>query len=229
MEHNQRFEQWQRFLIQWESGVNPLSYDESTQHYYDSAATRAFSDDADDRGGATMMGVTWMVYELWCRINVHMPTPSVATLRTMPYHVWRGIVENIYWNPLRADSMAFDCVAVTIADWYWHSGRAAVKALQHYLGKTEDGVLGRNTLHSLNARCRTRASARAMAHDLIELRKAYLQRLVERRPSQTKFAKGWSRRLQALEEMFTQRMDLTEQELMDQRLERQLTRSYLKV
>lgn len=202
--------QFLRFLIRWEGGTtsNP---GESVAEAYERAAPKAFSDDPADAGGATMMGVTMPVFRLWRQGICRRTEPTTDDLRAMTYPEWEDIVRHFYWASIMGDTLTHDCVAIALADWLWHSGHIAVRTLQRLVGVEADGVFGRVTLNAVKRCCGTRAAARQLATDLIECRRDVLNRLVERRPANRRFIRGWENRLQALEALIPD-LDLNDAE-----------------
>ena len=61
------------------------------------------------------------------------------------------------------------------------------------LGLKADGIVGKNTLAALN-----RQDPQVFFNRLKARRKQFYERIVEKRPSQVRFLKGWLRRLDAI-------------------------------
>ena len=206
----QRNLDFQRFLIRWEGNTNAI-VGESAESTYSRAMPFAFSNHPNDTGGTTMMGVTMRVFRVWRTSICHLPQPTLEDLRMMQYTEWEAILRYLYWEPLHADTLPFDCYALALADWYWHSGTAAVCQAQRLLGVEEDGIIGRKTINAAKRLMSTRERARMMSVQLTETRRRWLADLVARRPSQTVFARGWDNRLDALVALVPS-LDLTPEE-----------------
>ena len=100
-----------------------------------------FSDDPDDKGGATKYGITKATLSAWRGQPV--TTNAVRQLT-------RAEAEEIYfvryWEALRCDVMA-PGIAFAVFDGAINQGGGfAPKALQRAAGVTADGIIGRRTL-----------------------------------------------------------------------------------
>lgn len=211
LENRYTFDVWLRFLIQWEGGVRPSS-DETTEGLFLRATrVRAFSNDPLDRGGATMMGVTHKVFTFWRTQYLQRTAPAVEELRMLDFYEWQHIVESLYWEPLKAQLMPFACVAVSMADWHWHSGSIAIRTVQRMLGQVQDGIVGRRTLGAMQTQCHSRSYARDMADQILSRRHQFLMHLMERHPEQKRFYIGWKNRLDALHDLWYH-LDLSDDE-----------------
>ena len=208
--HTHRFDTFLRFLIRWEGATNPIGR-EDTESIYLRATPFAFSKHPKDPGGATMMGITMRVFTVWRTAICKQPRPTETDLRSMPYAEWENIVRYLYWQPLRADTLPFDCFNIALADWHFHSGATAIRHAQTLLGTEPDGYVGRKTINAAKRAMPTRERARLLATQLTETRRAWLQALALRQPQLATFAQGWDNRINALLFLF-QTLDLTEEE-----------------
>ena len=176
-------------LLQWEAStiVRP---GESLEQAYARATKRGFTNDKDDNGGATMVGITIGTYRSYCRYR-GQKTPSVQDLKNMPYKVWRDVVYSMYWNKWKADTIQDQSVANMVVDWVWHSGAATIKKVQTLLGVTADGIVGPKTVTALN-------NAKDIKTKVYNARKAYFEAIIKKNPSQKKWFNGWMNRLNSL-------------------------------
>ena len=86
-------------------------------------------------------------------------------------------------------------IANMLVDFAWHSGvTTAVKKLQKIVGVTSDGICGVQTIGAINSRYATETFNLLKA-----ARMKYLQSIVKNKPSQTRFMKGWTKRVNAIE------------------------------
>ena len=194
---SQRYIAFLRFLIRWEGSVN-ANPGEDVEATYRRAKPFAFSDHPADSGGATMMGVTYTLFALWRTKVCRQPQPSRDDLRAMQYREWEDIVRYVCWEPVRADLMPYDCFSIALADWYWHSGRVAVRKAQALINAQPDGIVGRKTIFAARRTMKTRDRARLVTSDLAEQRRQWLHDLADRRPKDRAFLRGWDNRIDAL-------------------------------
>lgn len=65
---------------------------------------RMFSDDPDDRGGATLCGVTLNTLNDWAhKVIGPSTTYTKEELQELPFHVWLEVVKILFWKALRCD------------------------------------------------------------------------------------------------------------------------------
>lgn len=151
-----------------------------------------FANDPDDRGGATMCGVTMATYETYCR-RMGKGKPTVEDLRGMTEREWGEILKTMYWDRWKADRIVNQSVANILVDWVWASGVWGIKRPQRVLGVKEDGVVGSLTLNAVNAR-----DAKNLFYALKADRIKYVDEICRKNPSQAKFRNGWIRRINDL-------------------------------
>ena len=176
-------------LFHWEASTI-VKQNERLEQAYTRAIKRGFTNDPNDTGGATMIGVTISTYRSYCRYK-GWKTPTIQVLKNMPYKVWRDIVYTMYWNKWKADTIADQTVANMVVDWVWHSGTSTIKKVQTILGVTADGIVGPKTITALN-------NNKDIKNKLYQSRKAYFESIVKRNPSQKKWLNGWMNRLNSV-------------------------------
>lgn len=163
-----RFDECMSFVLQWEGG---------------------FVDDPDDAGGATNQGITQAVYDKW-RSNHELPYQSVRNLAA-----WErdSIYRELYWDRIAGEMLPAP-VDLVVFDAAVNSGVSrASKWLQRLVDAADDGVIGDQTL-KLVAQC----DAYELAAAFCEVRQDFIFDIVARKPSQKKFLKGWTRRIEAV-------------------------------
>lgn len=146
-----------------------------------------------DPGGKTAYGITQRVYDHYRR-TANLPAADV-------FKIDKKEVDDIYYNqywlaarcqdlPEPLDLVVFD-TAVNMG-----VGRA-IRFLQQSLGIETDGHFGPITMRSVLLN-----DAKDVAAKYVTIRKAFYVRIVELRPSQQVFAKGWNNRVTDLETQF---------------------------
>lgn len=149
-----------------------------------------YVNDPADSGGPTNKGVTLNTFR-----SVYGRTKTINDLKHMTENEWRHIFKSLYWDKCKADDIADQSIANMLVDFAWHSGvTTAVKKLQKIVGVTSDGICGVQTIGAINSR---------YAPETFNLLKAarmkYLQCIVKNKPSQARFMKGWTKRVNAIE------------------------------
>ena len=160
-----------------------------------------YVNDPVDRGGPTNMGITAGTLKtafergLVGHHNVKILTRSEAA----------KIYEVLYWGPSKASQMPWPLDLLHF-DAAVHlgvggAGRVLQNALNRILGDgavTVDGSVGPKTLEALKPCLTKPENVRAVCLTLLDVRKAYFLRIVERDDKQRKFLKGWMNRLKKL-------------------------------
>ncbi len=151
-----------------------------------------FSNHPLDQGGPTNKGVTFNTFAVYCKRKGY-PSPTLERLKALTDEQAMDILKTLYWDRFRADDIDSQAIANILVDWLWGSGGTAIKHVQRIVGVADDGIMGPKTLRAINASC---------AHELFDkiwqTRKEFLYNIVERKPSQQVFIKGWMRRLESI-------------------------------
>lgn len=145
-----------------------------------------FVNDPFDRGGATNKGITIATFR-----HYYGEEMTVADLKAMTDDQWQHIFEVGYWAPWQADKIDSQPVANICVDWAWASGtKTAIREVQKLLGVDVDGIVGPKTLAAIND-----AAPRELFDKIKEARLAFVRGIVLRNPSQARFSRGWTNRI----------------------------------
>lgn len=176
-------------ILRWEAGIT-MKAGETLENAFLRAKKRGFADDPDDRGGATMVGVTIGTYRSYCKYK-GKKVPSVTDLKNISYKEWRDIVHTMFWSKWKADLIEDQNVANMIVDWVWASGQGiGIKRVQKILGVTADGIVGPKTIAAVNAQ-----NPKELFEKVYDGRAAHFNAIVKANPSQKKWLKGWMNRI----------------------------------
>lgn len=145
-----------------------------------------FVNDPLDRGGATNKGVTIGTFLSF------YPNKTVDDLKRITDDQWLTIFKNGYWDPWRADQINNQAVANIVVDWAWASGaRTSIRKVQELLGVTVDGLVGNQTITAINS-----ADPEELFDRIKVARYDFVDAIVKRDPSQSRFIRGWKNRIQ---------------------------------
>lgn len=180
------------FLLKWETGTIRRK-GESNESLFERARQTGFACDPDDRGGATMCGVTLATFAEWRRAQ-GKPTPKVSDLKGIKYKEWQAILKARFWDRCRADEIRNQRVAEIFADWVWLSGPSAIRRMQKAVGVEADGAVGVKTLAAINQR-ETESEIMDLIERLKNVRVAHIEEICRSRPRNLKFRSGWLRRI----------------------------------
>ncbi len=178
------------FLIFWETSVNDPSL--SNEQLFAKAKAKGIANDPDDRGGATMVGITIGTYREYCT-RKKKPSPTAADLSKLTYSKWHEILKTMFWDRWQADLVENQRIAQILVDWVWTSGSYGITLPQQLLGVKADGIVGPKTLVALNSR-----DPNELFGEIKHARISYVDHICNHRPSNTKFRTGWLRRLNSL-------------------------------
>lgn len=144
-----------------------------------------YSNDKDDSGGCTMMGVTIGTYRKYYGNN-----KTCSDLRKITDEEWYSIFKKGYYDKMKADKIENDSIALLCVDMCWGSGpTTAIKKIQGALGCTVDGKVGPQTLGALNAQNKA-----AVFVKLWSMRyNWYIQ--ISKLKNNKKYLRGWLNRL----------------------------------
>lgn len=147
-----------------------------------------WSDDPDDNGGATMQGVTLATFRRY-----YGEDKTKQDLRNITEEQWAHIFKTGYWDKMKADYIENQSIAELCVQMAWGSGPVtAAKKIQMKLGVAADGIIGPVTLAKINAK-----PQRDVFVKLWEMRRFWLID-IGKRGNNSKFVKGWLRRLDDL-------------------------------
>jgi lysozyme family protein len=149
-------------------------------------------DDVTDRGGRTNQGVTQRVYDAY-RTKHGRPVKDVWEIEQPEL---RDIYLANYWVPVCCSQLPVGLDYV-VFDMAVNSGpRQAGRLLQRSLGMDSgdvDGVIGNQTLKYVNDVMAANEVAQTITR-FTQFRMEFLDGIVKRDPSQSRFIKGWARR-----------------------------------
>lgn len=138
-----------------------------------------------DGGKLTRLGVT----------QAHFGTLVDPTFFTsMPFDqalkVAKGVFEKYFWNPFAGNLIGSDFIAAPMLSFAVNSSvERSVRALQKVLGLREDGIVGVNTLFTVNSK-----DAVSTAELFRAEWKNYYHEVVDMNPLNLKFLNGWLNR-----------------------------------
>lgn len=156
------------FILRWEGG---------------------FVDDPLDRGGATNKGITIGTFR-----NFYGNDATVEQLKNITDEQWLHIFKSGYWDKWKADDIKNQSIADIVVDWAWASGTiTSIKQVQEILGVAVDGIVGNDTLTAINTEYQ-----RSLFDKIHSRRIEFVENIVKRNPSQSRFLKGWKNRINSL-------------------------------
>lgn len=150
-----------------------------------------YVNDPSDRGGATNRGVTMAT---WRRVGYDKDGDGDIDVDDLRLITEADAVERVmrphYWNRWQGNLIRSQSVANILVDWVWASGAHGIRIPQRLLGVKADGIVGPKTLQALNLR-----DSRQLFDQIKAARHDFLSSIVRNDPSQQRFLKGWTSRL----------------------------------
>jgi len=168
-----------------------------------------YSDDPDDRGGRTNYGITEAVFR---DCLDKMVISGVSDIKDLTLAQAKAIYKVRYWLPLRLHEVNDVTIAAEIFDTAINSGTGRATFIAQlalrYLGEdiVADSAMGPATIAALNKWCRKDPRALMVClngfqfvHYVAIVNEGLLQEIenrVKSNPTQGKFARGWTKRIQ---------------------------------
>jgi lysozyme family protein len=148
-----------------------------------------------DKGGPTKYGVILSVWQQYGYDKDEDGDIDAEDIKLLTEVDAKQITRQIFWDYFQADKIINQSVAEFIVDWGYNSGRkTAAKKLQQVLNIDVDGIVGANTLRAIN-----NGDQRELFNDLKVSRLAFIESIVERKPDQMVFYKGWKNRINSFQ------------------------------
>lgn len=149
-----------------------------------------FVKDPADHGGATNMGITLSTWKCVGYDKDGDRYIDEKDLRMLDHEDVKMILKKFYWDRWKADEIIDQKLANMLVDWLWSSGKWGILIPQRLLGQKEDGIPGPGTISAVNSSDPSKLLIR-----IYNARLAFIRNLIRRDPSQEKFGKGWTNRI----------------------------------
>ena len=151
-----------------------------------------YTNDENDRGGATNFGIT--------HYDAKKYLGYTGDMRDFKKSDAEKIYEKVYYRGNHIDKITDDRVALSIFDWAVNSGGKGIKKAQIVANKFGanliiDGIIGKKTLEAINA-----IDPAAFLKEYHEMQRTFYKNLAARDSSQEGFLKGWLNRVEIKEE-----------------------------
>ena len=172
-----------KILIFVETSTKPQA---TVRKSYERAAEKGVTNVKLDKGGATLVGVTFETYKAMA--DLYGWPSTWEGFVGMAFEEWERIVYHLYFE-INADKIRDKSLALAIFDFYWHSGVQAVKTVQRIVNTTVDGKLGQKTLASINV------NDPRQLHLRVTFERLKFLESIARKPSQRGFLEGWKNRV----------------------------------
>lgn len=152
-----------------------------------------YTNDPLDRGGATKYGVTIGTLQGLKYDTNRDGKVNVEDVKALQLEDFKKILKSQYWDKWQADMINNQSLANLLVDWLWGSGKWGIIIPQRLLGVPADGVVGMNTINTLND-----SNQRYIYNKVWQARKEFYEKIVKNNPNQSKWLKGWMNRLNDL-------------------------------
>lgn len=148
-----------------------------------------FTNSKLDMGGPTNMGITQGALAHWYNRPV-----TVEQIQTLDIETAKLFYKANFWELMKLDSIQNDKLAAIIFDMGVLRGpNRVIQDLQHVLGLDSDGIMGPQTIESINHSVPLNLALRLLQN--CELAFVYL---VQAKPIQVEFLSGWISRTHSL-------------------------------
>ena len=133
--------------------------------------------DPDDAGGFTNKGVTLKTFR-----SVFGDDKTKEDLINITDEQWGKIFKEYYWDKLKADDIESQSVANMSVDWAYNAGVSTVAK-----------KIGSGSLKLINSK-----DPKELFEQIKAARIMFYKKLVEKKPTNAKFLKGWLNRTEAI-------------------------------
>lgn len=153
-----------------------------------------YSNDPDDPGGSTNLGITQKDLDHWAAI-LGLP----HSVKSLTHNDAAIFYKHVWWDKYNYNAINSITIATKIFDLAVNIGAIpAAFILQKSLqwaayGIEDDGVIGQKTLAAVNEMC-LHGREDDLHYELMEEATHYYEHLTEENPKLYKFLKGWLRR-----------------------------------
>lgn len=148
------------------------------------------SDDPQDAGGFTNKGITLKTFR-----SIYGKDKTKEDLINITDEQWGHIFKAYYWDKLNADKIESQSIANMSVDWAYNAGVGTVaKKIQNIIGTKPDGIIGSGSLKLIN----TAQDTKELFNQIKAARIMFYKKLVEKKPTNAKFLKGWLNRTEAI-------------------------------
>ena len=150
-----------------------------------------YTNDENDRGGATNFGIT--------HDDAKKYLGYTGDMRDFKKSDAEKIYEKVYYRGNHIDKITDDRVALSIFDWAVNSGGRGIKKAQIIANRfganlVIDGIVGKKTLEAINA-----IDPKMFLNEYHEMQRTFYKNLAARDSSQEGFLKGWLNRVEIKE------------------------------
>ena len=150
-----------------------------------------FVDNPNDKGGATKYGITIDTWKTYGYDKNKDGRIDVEDLKIITFSDALAITKKIFWDYFKADKIKNQSVAELIVDWGYNSGQVTVaRRIQRILNLAVDGIFGDGTVAAIN-----KAHQSKLFEAIKADRKAFIDFLVRKDPTQKVFYQGWMNRI----------------------------------
>lgn len=147
-----------------------------------------FVDHPADPGGATNRGIIFSLFKQYAASLGLMPT--VEALKNLTEEQAKKIYKIHFWDKMKGDQFKSQNVANITFDAFVNKGYNGLKIVQREAGTTADGIIGPNSLATINA-----AAPSVLFQGIKDARHKFYVDLAERKPQMKVFLKGWLNRV----------------------------------
>ncbi len=148
-----------------------------------------YVNDKTDHGGSTNMGITLATWKAVGYDKDNDGDIDANDVKLLTMEDFKPVLKK-YWDRWQGDNIQNQSLANILVDWVWGSGSWGIKIPQRMLGLKEDGVVGSKTIAALNG-----VDAEKFHGALYNARLDFLDNIVLKDPTQSKFSKGWKNRM----------------------------------
>jgi len=149
-----------------------------------------YTEDPDDKGGATKEGITLATWQAMGYDKNHDGHIDKEDVRILDKSDLKLVMEK-FWNTIKADCIYNQSIAEFWFDWLWASGTFAIIKMQLLVAVKPDRIVGSRTIAAIN----NFENQELLFHSIQQSRIMFVKNIVSKDPSQDKWLQGWINRI----------------------------------
>jgi len=145
-----------------------------------------------DKGGLTNTGITLSTFKSYGTDKNQDGKIDEKDLAKLNNTDWENIFTKNFWDKVGGDKIKDERILGQLVDWTWMSGGNAIKKARKALGLPESLIVDNQMIDIINN------NPEDSLNKIKQARLNHYTSIVEHNPSQSKFLKGWVKRVNDL-------------------------------
>jgi len=168
----------------------PKMTDEFVNKIFLLEGANIYTEDPDDKGGATKEGITLATWQAMGYDKNHDGHIDKEDIRILDKNDLKLVMEK-FWDTIKADCLYNQSIAEFWFDWLWGSGTIAIMKMQSLVAVPADGIVGPRTIVAIN----NFGDQELLFEGLQRKRLLFVKTITDIDHTQAKWLQGWINRI----------------------------------